>query len=56
MGEYEFVEMMDMSDSKVERGDENDPRGRHDSEKVQRHHQRAKCQFFRYGTLNNRHR
>lgn len=56
MGEYKLVEMMDMSNSKVERGHENDPRGGHDGEKVQRHHERAECQFFRYGTLDNRQR
>lgn len=56
MGEYKLVEMMDVRDPKVERGHENNPRGGHDSEKVQRHHERAECQFFCYGTLGNRQR
>lgn len=38
MCEHEFVEVMDVSNPKVEGGHENNPRGRYDSEKMQRHH------------------
>lgn len=51
MGEGIFIEMVDVGDAKVERGQEDEARGRQVGDQVQGHEEGAKHQFFHDGTL-----